>query len=264
MHKHSTIVLIAVFSLLATVAAQRPLTPPNYYLFELPELLPGEALTGQLTPSDGQNFKDGSYVDLFVVDGRAGDRIGLRVSSIDFDPYLTLFDPFGNPIATNDDLTGSVDAGIDFEFADDGRYLVVVSGYSRLDLGYYSISLQMNGPTEWEARELDLPVTLTSQLSPNMTSMFDSWIGATEYFWLDIVGPALLVADLHSTEFDTVLTIYDSDFGELAQNDDSNSTSDSQLVIRVQSGRYLLAISSYFTDSFGSYDLNVETYVPSQ
>lgn len=264
MQKPSTLVLIAVFSLLATVAAQRPLIPPNYYLFELPKLLPGEALTGELTTSDGQNFKDGSHVDLFVIDGRAGDRIGVRVSSTNFDPYVTLFDPFGNPVAMNDDLAGSVDAGIDFEFSEDGRYLVVVSGYSRLDLGYYNVSLQMNGSLEWEARQLDLPVTMTSQLSSDMTSLFDPLIGATEYFWLDVVDPALLVADVHSSEFDTVLTIYDSNFDQLAQNDDTSSTSDSQLVIRVQSGRYLLAVSSYFTDSFGSYALNVETYVPSQ
>jgi len=263
-HKSSVLIVTVLISVLGTVAAQRPLAPPNYYLFELPELLPGETLTGQLTTSDGQNFKDGSYVDLYTFAGLAGDRIDVRVSSSDFDPYVTLFDPQGVPVAMNDDLAGSADAGIDFTLSDDGRHLVVVSGYSRLDLGHYSVSLQMPDSQGWDARPLALPVAISSQLSPAMPSLFGSGLGATEYFWLDVQEAVLIVADVHSAEFDTVLTLYNTNLDQLAQNDDTSSTSDSQLVMRVRAGRYLLAVSSYFSDSFGSYDLNVETYVPSE
>lgn len=259
-----TVLLVAIACLWGVVAAQRPLTPPNYYLFELIELVPGEPLTAQLTTTDGQNFKDGSHLDLYTINGRAGEQVSLRVSSTEFDPYVTLFDPTGRPLAMNDDLSGSVDAGVDFGLPSDGRYLVVVSGYSQFDLGSYKVTLQLAGSVENEARSLDLPATVSSHLTVDMPTITDTWLGPTEYYRFEVTDPVLLVAAMSSSEFDTVLTLYDADLNQITQNDDDELTSDSQLFARLEPGLYLLAASSYFTDSTGSYELIVETYVPSE
>src|SRR5690606_37759845 len=66
--------IVAALLAAATVAlVQQPLVVPHYYAFQLAELQPGAEVAGELTESDGQNFKDGSRVDLYVLGAVAGE-----------------------------------------------------------------------------------------------------------------------------------------------------------------------------------------------
>lgn len=265
MFRRRSTILVVVLGILGTAAAQRPLNTPNYYLFELPELHLGESTVGELAPEDGQSFKDGAYVDLYTLTGEEGQQLSLRVASTVFDPYVTLYDAEGFVISMNDDYDGMLtDAGVSVELPAAGRYLVVVSGYSQFDLGSYTVTIDETSRLEPEARPVELPATLGSELRPDAMPALETWMGPTEYFTFDIDEPVVLVATMSSLEFDTVLTLLGHDWVQIAQNDDADFSSDSRLFAKLEPGRYVLAATSYFPDSYGSYELSLETYVRSE
>ena len=255
--------VLAAVVLLGSSVAQQTLRPPNYYLFQVPRLAAGQPLAGVLSTDDGQNFKDGSYVDVFAIDGLEGDRISVSVASLSFDAFITLFDPDGYLVVSNDDYTDSGgDAGIDATLYVDGTYLLVVSGYSQWDTGDYMVELRTassGSPTA--TGNLAVPGTVQSQITADMSLHPNGYVGPTEYFGFEVTEESLVMFTLTSAAFDTVLTVYDESGNELGQNDDAGLTSDSQLALPLAPGNYLVAASSYYTGEGGSYTLTLDKYL---
>ena len=73
-----SILLIAGLLAGATALARQPLTSPVYYLITAPQLVDGAAIAGELTLDSGQNFKDGSRLDVFVLPSRR-EALGVAV-----------------------------------------------------------------------------------------------------------------------------------------------------------------------------------------
>lgn len=256
------LVLVAAV-LLGSALAQQSLRPPNYYLFQLPRLTSAVPVAGTLAPDDGQNFKDGSFLDMYSFAGLEGDRISVTVTSASFDAYVTLFDPEGYLVASNDDYGGmGGDAGLDVTLYADGTYLLVVSGYSQWDLGDYTVELVAGASgAPGASLDLDVPGTIESRITMDMPLHPNGYVGATEYFGFEVTEEALLVFTLTTSDFDAVLTVYDEFGNEMGQNDDSGLSSDSQLALPLTPGRYLVAASSYYTGEGGDYQLTIDKYL---
>lgn len=255
--------VLAAAVLLGSALAQQALRPPNYYLFQLPRLVSGEPVAGTLSMDDGQNFKDGSYVDLYVIQGFEGDRVSISVSSGAFDAFVTLFDPDGYLVSSNDDYMGmGGDAGLDVTFYVDGAYLLVVSGFSQWDLGDYTVEVRtgVSGSPTAES-VIDVPGTIESQITGDMPLHPNGYVGPTEYFGFEVTEASLLLLTLSSFDFDTVLTVFDEFGNEIGQNDDYNATSDSQVALQLAPGNYVVAASSYYTGEGGSYTLTIDKFV---
>lgn len=256
----SVLVIALVFT---SALAQQVLKAPNYYLFQVPRLVAGTPVHGELTLDDGQNFKDGSHVDVYAIEGVAGEHVSIQVASDEFDTYVTLFDPDGYLVASNDDYDSMASpAGIDVTFYVDGLHLLVVSGYSQWDLGAYTIDVRASAagvPTE--RASIDVPTSFVSTITADMPLHPNGYMGPTEYFSLTVSDDALLVITLSSDDFDTVLTVFDADGNEVAQNDDYNFSSDSQAAVQLAPGSYVVAASSYYLDGAGDYLLTIERYV---
>ena len=255
--------MIAALAVLAAAAAQQPLNTPNYFMFQLPRLELGVPVDGELTFEDGQNFKDGTYLDMYVVEGLEGEHLSLHVRSGEFDPYVTLYDPEGFFVAANDDFSGAgTDAGIEFTLYMTGRYLVVVSGYSQWDIGRYVI--ERSGASSvilGEPTLVALPSVIESMITSEMPALPGGWAGSTEYFTFEVEQPIMLVAFMASDEIDSVLTLYDAAGNEIAQNDDHNFSSNSQIAVELSPGSYVLAASSYYAGVGGRYQLELKRYV---
>ncbi len=249
---------------LTVAAAQLPLNPPNYYLSQLPELVDGAALEGELSADDGQNFKDGSYVDLYVFYGVAGEQVRLAVSSVEFDTYLTVYDPAGAVLDFNDDDWNGYgsDSALQLVLPETGRYLMVVSGYGPYDVGRYVVERGAGRPMTVDAVEIDVPSVQTGFLDPSMVAAPGTWGGPSQVYAFDLERPALLVASLASFDFDTVLYVMDEAGTVLAENDDVASGTDSQAMVELEPGRYLVVASSWSSESAGSYTLELNLYVP--
>src|SRR5688500_1390015 len=90
----------------------------------------GQNVSGELTPNDSQR-RSGKYEDVFVLQGRRGGRIDLRLQSGDFDSYLVVTGPQGFSLS-NDDEPGQGEAlhsRLILEFPADGAYRVAVTTF---------------------------------------------------------------------------------------------------------------------------------------
>jgi serine protease Do len=97
---------------------------------------------GQLSPSDNR-LTDNSLYDEYWFEGRAGQRVLIRLSSSDFDTYLILFDSNGERLAENDDLAnGNTNSEIVLTLPQSGRYHVIVNSYDDTGRGSYALTIE--------------------------------------------------------------------------------------------------------------------------
>ena len=242
----STVALL----LAATAFAQQPVQSPHYLLSSAPSLELGVPVGGALTPASGRNFKDGSYLDVLVLRAKAGEGVEVLVESDAFDTYLSVFDPVGSLIATNDDVgdgsSASYASRVSFEAALTGAYVVVVSGYAPNDLGAYTATR-----IAWEAPE---PVVVEVRGPGVFRGVLEQRSTVAYRFTVD--ATTTLTATLRSLEFDTYLTLL-VDGIVVAENDDFEDT-DSQLVVDLEPGTYEVEVAGYWEDASGAYGLDLD------
>lgn len=241
----STALLLA-----ATALAQQPVQSPYYLLSSAPSLELGVPVGGALTPASGRNFKDGSYLDVLVLRAEAGESVAVLVESDAFDTYLSVFDPVGTLVASNDDAWDVSDAWaasqVTFVAALTGAYVVVVSGYSPTDLGAYTATR-----VAWEAPE---PVLVDVAGPGIFRGTVDA--GAVVGYRFTVDAPATLTATARSLEFDTVLRVV-VDGVVVAENDDFDGT-DSQVVVDLEPGVYVVEVAGYWEGAFGAFGLDLD------
>lgn len=242
---------IAALLLVASVAfGQQPVQSPNYLLSSAPSLELDVPVGGVLTPASGRNFKDGSYLDVLILRARAGESVAVLVESDAFDTYVSVFDPVGSLIAANDDAWDVSDAWyssqVTFEAALTGAYVVVVSGYTATDLGAYTATR-----IAWEAPE---PVLVDVAGPGIFRGMLEP--GTTVAYRFTVDAPTTLTATLRSLSFDTYLTLL-VDGVVVAENDDFDDT-DSQVVVELAAGTYVVEIAGFFDDASGAFGLDLD------
>ncbi|MFP4431502.1 MAG: PPC domain-containing protein [Spirochaetota bacterium] len=93
----------------------------------------GELDTTAPRDSEGKRFRRHSF------DGRAGQYVTIDLTSGAFDTYLILEGPEGFVVAENDDYSAGTDSRISRELDQNGRYTVVVQGYSEDAEGPYEV-----------------------------------------------------------------------------------------------------------------------------
>lgn len=110
-----------------------------------PSIQPGSTVSGQLGPGDLRRGS-GQYEDRFVLNGRRGERLDIRLGAAEFDPLLTVSGPGFQ--AANDDggAGGSRDARLLITLPRAGRYTLSVSSYSRGAAGNYLLEVQTARP----------------------------------------------------------------------------------------------------------------------
>lgn len=107
--------------------AQHPLANHTQIQAQTPAIL---QQSGSLQPSQaGHKFT-----------GKAGQAVTIALNSSEFDPFLSLLDPNGTEIATNDDFARSLNSTIVITLPQDGVYTALVRSYSGQG-GNYSLSI---------------------------------------------------------------------------------------------------------------------------
>lgn len=255
-----TALALTLLTASAAGLAQRPLVPPHYYSFQLTELQPGQEVAGELTTSDGQNFKDGSRLDLYALRARAGEAQVVRVVSPAFSPVVSVFDEAGNLVAYADYGFDFGDVSVSFVTETDGRYLVVVSGWSDYDLGEYTVARLAAAGGPGDARQVTLPTRIESAITADMVPLPTGFGGGAEYFAFEVEEETLVLAAMSSAELDAYLTLFDATGAVVAENDDDGYTTDAMLVALLEPGAYVLAASTYYVGEVGAYTLTLEAY----
>ncbi len=260
-------VFLSALLLLPAAFAQGRLNPPNYYLSQLPELKAGDVLSGELTEQSGQNFKDGSYLDLYVLYGQEGETVTLVASSLEFDTYLTIFDPYGYLLAANDDGTYSSDAELTVTLWESGRYLVVVSGYSDYDLGRYTIQRSATPSVgDGAAIDFDVPGTFSGSFDDQSTVMVPFLEAPGMAFRVDLAESTALAIYAKSFDFDTYLLVTDDSGNIVVENDDENYSeatgwaTDSLAFAEFPAGTYYVYVASLYAAPVGDFTVTVRRF----
>jgi hypothetical protein len=252
MSRRWTLALLLLAATAAASAQRQPLTSPTYYVVTAPELVDGLPVEGALTTDDGQNFKDGSYLDVLVLRSVGDETVQVRVDSYDFDTYLVVFAPDGTLLASNDDV---YDGAMNFSsrvrvhLPEAGAYLVVVSGFGPHDLGAYTATRSAYAPPPKVVVDAAFPGRYGGVLAE----------GAADAYWLDLTEATSVVATLRSADFDTVLEVYGDDGAQVGANDDFDGT-DSQVVLDLPAGRFEFLVKGYWEEASGAYELEFAAF----
>jgi hypothetical protein len=198
--------------------------------------------------------------------------LSLRAVNEAADPYIYLFDGTGALIAENDDYD-SLNSRIDITSPlAAGTYCVGMRALSDPDLPitlsvlpFDAAAAQAETIAAGEAAPpLDgsWPVRAMGLLPP--VTVRDLRVAGTRAEWLsfEIGAPTVLLIDaVGLSDSDPMLILYDAGGTEIAFNDDANGTLDSQLVMRLDPGLYLLALRQ-FSDAYqGTIRLTTERFV---
>lgn len=222
---------------------------------------PGASVEGELTPDDAW-LDDGTYYDLYYLEGNQGETVSLRLTSPDFDAYLMLRDEWGRRLAADDDGGGGTDAHLVHTLPADGWYQVVVNSVFRGETGRYTLTRETaaaeaehdGGPT------LALGVPVVGRLSRVDSTLDDGTFYDVWYLQGEAgqrVGIRLLAA-----EFDAYLMLWDETGEVIAADDDSGGGTNAFLEYTLpESGVYAVVVNSIFPGETGHYTLIWEAAV---
>lgn len=244
-------------TLVGSLAVGQSLRAPTFYLSSAPALTVGGQVRGALTSASGQNFKDGSRVEVVVARLDAGERVTIEVRAPDFDAFLTVYAPTGDVVAAVDDGPSSLDPIASFTPATAGTYLLVVSGFGPYDLGPFTVTATASRPAEPTSVAPGQVVRgVLSDTAPHDPRV---GLGPSTAFDVELDSAALLWVEVASLDFDTVVTVFDGTTW-LGENDDAGGTSDSVLALELPAGRYTIVVSSW-DGTGGTFDLSVRRFV---
>jgi len=182
----------------------------------------------------------------YTFEGESGQVVSIGLSSDDFDSYLTLNDPDGFYLTSDDDSGGGLDSRIGaFTLPETGTYSIVVESY---DGESGSFTLSLNTAT---IELIGFGDVISGTLTANSPSIIYRFSGSEG----DVVSISLT-----SPDFDTYLTLATADDSyPLTSDDDSGGGTNSQIgpYTLPETGDYLITASSYSNDAVGRYTISL-------
>ncbi|MBZ0279903.1 MAG: pre-peptidase C-terminal domain-containing protein [Anaerolineae bacterium] len=202
------------------------------------EIAIGGSVTSELEP--------GQDSTIYTFEGEAGQLITINLSSDDFDAYVTLNDPSGFYLTSDDDSGGGLDSRIAvFTLPENGTYSIVVESFDG-ESGQFTLSLST--PTIEN-------IAYGDSLSGSITAESSSII----YLFDGSEGDVITIS-LTSPDFDTYLTLATTGDGfPLVENDDGGGGTDSHIgpYTLPSTGEYVITVSSYSSDVSGAYTVSL-------
>ncbi len=209
----------------------------------------GEAMDGSLARGS----------DTYVLEGRAGQRVRISLSSPRFDTVLRITGPNGFT-AENDDAPGGVtlDSMLEAVLPADGSYELVVSAFNGQGGGEYRLAtMDPANPAPGGARAVALGESVNGMLAPSDAAAFTG--GFVDYYAFAGRAGQRVTFDLGSEEIDTFLTVFLPD-GRQELNDDRNGIEDTDSLLSITlptDGTYHVAASSFSPGETGRYSLTL-------
>lgn len=185
--------------------------------------------------------------DAWTFQGVADEEVTVTMRSGSIDSVLTLLGPDGIELIFDDDGAGYPDAMIlGFRLPVTGEYTIVARSLGG-NSGDYTLSLALGAPGE--TGEIERGQTVEGELA---LASRDRWTFNGEQ------GDVISVV-MTSTTFDTYLELYGPDGEMLAANDDSPTTSRSEIseVQLPETGQYTIVARAYSSNGSGPYELSL-------
>jgi len=237
----------------------------------------GQTLSGQLTGSDFLR-EDNTYVDPYVYQGRAGERITITLRSGSFDSWLVVRGP-GGLDEHDDDGAGGNDSRLTVTLPQSGRYLIAANSVGQRDTGPYTISVQSGnggvvgpGPstggrgiaiTDLNWRRLPAIAagrTVTGRLTTTDVLRDDNTY-MDGYVYQGRAGERITIT-MQSSAFDSWLVVNDPNGPLYEHDDDSGGGNNARLTLTLpHAGPYVIVANSV-SQSTGAYVLSIQSGAP--
>ena len=211
--------------------------------------------SGELQKGDPA-LASGEFYDSFILNAAAGDRIDVRLSSDDFDPYLIVEGPGEVTFENDDGAEGSLDARIDEVAPVGGSYRLIATSFEAGESGAYqlqaSASRSAGGGSGSGAANRQ-----TGTLAEG-DDQLDSGEFTDAYTFEGRAGDAVDI-QLSSAEFDTYLLLRGPDGSSFENDDGEDSGTNARLVETLPAtGTYRLVVTSYASGESGAYVLETQ------
>lgn len=119
-----------------------------------PEIARNSTVQGRLERTDATLESDGTHYDVWLFDGRAGERVTATMRSTDFDTYLIFGE--GTPgdlehLEEDDDGAGGTDSRLMITIPDNGVYVLLANSFGE-GQGAYSLTIESEDPIDFASR----------------------------------------------------------------------------------------------------------------
>lgn len=225
---------------------------------------PGDRINGRLDRSDPR-LPSGEHMDIYVLEGRPGQRLTIVMRSGELDPYLMIRGP-GGYRDDNDDISPSDrSAQLDVRLPASGTYRVVATSYAPGETGRYSLEVRDGGGqaslgvVDSRGGAIRPGQTVTGSLTPG-----DSRLDTGEYrdnWTFSGRRGDRFTARLNSSDFDAYLIVRGPG-GLAADNDDDpneRGSRNSRLSFTLPAdGQFTISATSYAPGETGRYSLSLQ------
>lgn len=234
-------------------------------------LSPGQRVNGALASGDRQ-LSTGEYADQFIIDGRAGQRVELRLDSAQFDPFVQINGPGNFVEANDDDPSGGRNSRLAVTLPSDGRYTVMVTSYAARETGNYVLRYGEGATNIADAPPPARPadparvtpegavLTLGRSVSGELASGDDTLQSSGEfvdhYRFSGRRGQRIAI-DVASEAFDTYAILQPPE-GDQIDNDDGPDGTNARIEqVLPADGEYGLLVTSYRPGESGRYTVTL-------
>lgn len=218
----------------------------------------GQTVTGRLEASDPA-MNDGERYDRYVLAGRGGERVVVRLSSEDFDTELFVGAVRGrfDDMAVNDDAGSGTNSYLVYTLDATGRAEVYAAGLSAEDLGAYEL---VTAP--WRD-PVGAPISVGQAVTGSLDATdFQAVNGREDRYTLRGAAGQTVTISMAAEGFDTQLSIGQQrgeGWDEIAGNDDRGEGTNSQIVHTFErAGVIEIAAFGFEGTGSGAYTLRVE------
>lgn len=242
-----TLAALAAVLAAAPLAAQRPISP-------------GQTVTGSLDSGDPR-MEDGAWYDAYVIRGRPGDRLVVRMTSDDFDTYLHwgYEDEDGDWVEEdeNDDSGDGTDSRLVIQLDGDGAYELRAAGFDEDEEGAYELHVSSMDQTMRPVR-IRMGDVADGELTEDD---LEGEEGFEDHYVIRGRPGSRATIRAESEDFDTYLQFGAWRDGELnvqMEDDDGAEGTDSQLLAEFdEDGEYHIVVRAFDGEGLGAYRLAV-------
>lgn len=219
----------------------------------------GQTVTGTLQSGDA-TLDDGAYFDAYVIRGRPGERVLVRMRSDDFDTYLRWgYEAEGDWVeeASNDDSGEGTDSRLVVTLSGEGEYELRASAFGEGDEGAYELSV--SEPSSVPPGRIRVGQSVEGELTEDDMEGDE---GFEDHYVFTARAGEVVTVFAESDEMDTYVLLGREEGGalqEIGSDDDGGVGTNSQLVAELaQGGEYHVVVRSFMGDETGPYTLRLE------
>lgn len=219
----------------------------------------GETVTGTLEEGD-RRMEDGAFYDSYVIRGRPGELLVVRMTSNDFDTYLHWgYEDGGQWVDedANDDSGEGTNSRLAVRIPQDGGFELRAAAFDQGEEGEYE--LRVMALTEPSASRIGIGQTVEGRLDE---SDYEGAYGVEDHYLITGEPGTLLTIFLRSDEIDTYVEFgrwTDGGLEVTGSDDDGGGDTNSELVTRFgQDGEHRVVVRAFSGEELGGYTLRVE------